>query len=131
MWWLFFIPKLFDKIFTPKPGEKKPVRNARVIVGPTQFIAMAGKEEVTVNWEHIRKVTVIATDLGPWIDQLFYHVAHDSGDITLPAKARGMEDLIKHFKSLPGFDANAFERVGSLTQKDTFVVILRTEEPVA
>jgi hypothetical protein len=122
---------VFDRIFTPGPQDKKPVRNVKIAVGDTQFTARTLTEKVSVRWQDIRRVTIVNTDRIPWMEVVFYHIHHSGGDIILPSKARGADDLVSRIKTLPGFDADAFARIGALTRTDTFVVILHDDEAPA
>ncbi|MDC7682588.1 hypothetical protein PQU92_04835 [Asticcacaulis sp. BYS171W] len=79
-----------------------------------------------IRWLDIQKVTIIMTDEGPWVDDLFFHIIHAGGDLTLPDEAGGMPDFVEKLVKLPGFDMDAYTQAIRSTQNNTFVVCLNT-----
>ncbi len=84
------------------------------------------KISATVRWNTVTKVTVITTDRGPFVDDMFYHVTYDGGDVTIPSEADGAKAFVEALEALPGFDMEAFSRAIRSTENNSFVVVLRT-----
>ncbi len=85
------------------------------------------RSSTTVPWSTVRRITVITTKAGPFVDDLFYHVIHDGGEITLPSEANHMIAFVEHIQTLPGFDRVAFTSAIGSTRNETFVVCLRND----
>lgn len=110
--------------------RKKSAHAVTVAVDDIQFTITTAEERISVPWADIIRVTIITTSHGPWLDDLFYHVGHTAGDVTLPSEANGMPAFVEMLERLPGFDRAAYTRAIRSVQNDSFVVILRNEEPV-
>lgn len=111
--------------------RKQPAHAVTVTVDDQQFTVAEGAKRMAVRWADITRVTIITTSQGPWFDDLFYHVVHVGGDITLPSEANGMAEFVQKLESLPGFDMDAYTRAIRSAKTETFVIVLRNEEPVA
>ncbi len=81
------------------------------------------KESISIACAAIRKVTVITPAKGPYNDKRFFHIVHDGGEVTAPARAKGAEAFVAGLKALPGFDATAWER-SETAPVNSFVVVV-------
>ena len=81
------------------------------------------KTTAAVDWSALTRIAVIRTDQGPWQDELFYHVTHSGGELTIPSQADNADAFVTHLKTLPGFKPDAFAAIVKLSQNNSFVVI--------
>ncbi len=80
-------------------------------------------DSVTVPWTAVRRVTVITTETGPFIDSRYFHIVYGMGEVTIPAGADGGRDFVDGLQALPGFDRAAFGAAAQSTQNNSFVVV--------
>ena len=90
---LALVPPLIVRFFR-RGGKAAPAKpdTIRITVTDTALIVEDLKSAVSVRgeWAVLRKIAVIRTDLGPFPDDLFYHIAFDGGDVTVPSQAHNM-----------------------------------------
>jgi len=122
---------LIGRVIDSRARRRKPGHTVTVSVDNDQFTVIDGKTRISVRWNDIRRVTMITTNRGPWFDDLFYHVLHVGGDLTLPSEANGMIPFVEKLEGLPGFDINAYTQAIRSVQNESFVIVVRNEEPVA
>ena len=94
------------------------------LLGPGFSIEeLSRKTTATVDWASLTRIAVIKTDQGPWQDELFYHVTHTGGELTIPSQADNADAFLANLKTLPGFKSDAFSAIAKLSQNNSFVVI--------
>ena len=105
--------------FRPRPGF------VEIIAVPTGFSVTDNyrKQTVRAPWHEVRRVTVITAVKGPYNDRRFYHVVFDSGEVTMPAGAKGADEFVARLKAQPDFDAKAWT-TAETAPLDSYVVVL-------
>ena len=79
-----------------------------------------GKSEV-VTWEDLKTITIVTTDQGPFVDDVFWVLAGSVSGCVLPSEAQGMKELLSRLQALPGFDNKAVISAMSSAQNAKFV----------
>lgn len=98
------------------------------LLGPGFSIEeLSRKTTAAVDWSSLTRIAVIKTDTGPWQDELFYHITHSDGELTIPSQADNADAFLTHLKALPGFKPDAFAAIAKLSQNNSFVVIYATQ----
>lgn len=88
---------------------------------------LANGHTETVRWEALREVAIVTTDLGPFVDDVFWLLSSDDGGCAVPSETEGAAALLHRLQQLPGFDNIAvIEAMGS-TNNASFLVWRRTE----
>jgi len=79
-----------------------------------------GKSEV-VTWADLKTITIVTTDQGPFVDDVFWVLAGSASGCVLPSEAQGMKELLPRLQALPGFDNKAVISAMSSAQNAKFV----------
>jgi hypothetical protein len=119
---------LIGRLIDNRARRRKPGHTVTVDVDDDQLTVVDGKARISVRWNDIRRITMITTSRGPWFDDLFYHIVHVGGDLTLPSEANGMIPFAEKLQGLPGFDINAYAQAIRSARNESFVVVVRNDE---
>ena len=61
----------------------------------------------SVTWDDLQTVTMVTTDEGPLLEDVFIVLHGTNGDCAVPSGAPESDDLLKRLQQLPGFDNEA------------------------
>jgi len=87
--------------------------------GITHSIADGQSEFVT--WADLKTITVVTTNQGPFVDDVFWVLAGDLSRCVVPSESQGMQELLPRLQTLPGFDNRALISSMSSTQNAQFL----------
>lgn len=85
----------------------------------TRILADGKTEAVT--WADLKTITIVTTDQGPFVDDVFWLLEGNASGCVLPAEAQGMKELLPRLQALPGFDNMAVIAAMSSAQNAKFV----------
>jgi hypothetical protein len=76
-----------------------------------------------VRWDDLIEVTILTTDEGPWLEDVFWLLvgADGKGGCAVPQGAKGADKLLEELQKLPGFDNRAFIDAMGSTSNARFV----------
>jgi hypothetical protein len=116
---------LLSRLFPRKPRGRDTVSfDDRQIVRTLPD----GRTEV-VRWDDLEEVSIITTDEGPYVDDVYWLLKGTSGGCAVPSEAEGMKELLPRLQQLPGFNNKAvIEAMGS-ARNTTFICWRRGEAP--
>lgn len=80
-----------------------------------------GREMQEVAWDELQEVSILTTDEGPFVEDVYFVLAGSKGSCVIPQEAEGSQDLLKRLQELPGFDNGAFISAMASTDKARFV----------
>ena len=83
-------------------------------------------ETESVRWQDLQEVSIITTDQGPFVDDLFWVLIGREGGCLAPSQANGTPELVERLQQLPGFDNEAVLQAMQSTQNDKFLVWKQT-----
>ena len=69
-----------------------------------------------VAWEGLQEVSIVTTDEGPFVEDVFFVLAGSEGTCVVPQGTEGSQELLQRLQELPGFDNEAF--LSSMTSTD-------------
>lgn len=101
------------------PGPSLTVLDDRIV------IVSAGDSQ-TLRDEELTGVAIETTDQGPFVDDMFFHLATPDGTTRIPSETPGAELLLEHLQRLPGFDSQAVIAAAASTENRVFVCWQRT-----
>jgi hypothetical protein len=64
----------------------------------------------TLRWADLRSVTILTTDQGPRVDDVFWVLEGEATGCVVPSESAGMDRLLVRLQQLPGFDNDAVIR---------------------
>lgn len=113
---MYFLSRLFGR--KPRPPLAKDV----VTFDDEKIIRTApdGKLEV-VRWDDLQEVSIITTDEGPFVDDVFWVLSGSSSGCLAPSEAVGTKDLLPKLQQLPGFDNDAVIQAMGSTSNAKFL----------
>ncbi len=81
-------------------------------------------ESISMRWKEISTVTLITTDEGPWIEDVYWLLENSNEDqIVVPHGASGHEEFLAEMQQrLSGFDDDAVIKAMGTTSNATFLV---------
>jgi hypothetical protein len=60
-----------------------------------------------VRWDDLQEVSILTTDEGPFIDDVFWILSGSATGCAIPSECDGMDTLLARLQTLPGFDNEA------------------------
>ena len=79
-----------------------------------------GKQE-TIEWSDLKEVTIITTDEGPFVDDVFWVLSGSESGCLVPSEADGVQELIAYLQRLPNFDNEAVIKAMGSSENAKFV----------
>lgn len=81
-------------------------------------------ESTSMRWDEISTVTLVTTDEGPWIEDVYWILEDGNADqIVIPHGASGHEEFLAEMqRRFPGFNDDAVIQAMGTTSNDTFLV---------
>ncbi|HYE96399.1 MAG TPA: hypothetical protein VD962_09330 [Rubricoccaceae bacterium] len=79
-----------------------------------------GRQE-RIRWDELEEVSIVTTDEGPFVDDVFWVLAGASGGCLVPSETEGVDALLARLQRLPGFDNEAVIAAMGSTGRARFV----------
>jgi hypothetical protein len=113
----------------PELAQKPAIRRPVVTFDDQEVVYRRpdGWEE-GIRWDELEHVTIVTTDEGPFLDDVFFHLEGAGGRerCVVPSETEGMDRLLYRFQQLPGFDNDAVISAMTSTENATFRAWTRT-----
>jgi hypothetical protein len=118
-----FLFRLFKK--KPEAPAILPSKKPESSIIPPQNVVEFNGEQVTrttadgiretLLWSELQEVSIITTDGGPYVDDMFWELRGTSNGCLVPSQAEGTKELLSKLQELPGFNNDAvIHAVGSV-----------------
>ena len=76
---------------------------------------------VTIEWDHIIQISIQTTDLGPFVEDVFWVLKTETNKVVIPQVATGADDILERAQGLPGFDNKSFLAAMCCTDNKEFI----------
>ncbi|MCE1244173.1 hypothetical protein [Oryzomicrobium sp.] len=86
-----------------------------------------GRQEV-VRWDDLVEISIVTTDEGPFVDDVFWVLSGSSSGCLAPSEAEGTKELLLKLQQLPGFDNEAVIRAMGSASNAKFLCWRRESE---
>jgi hypothetical protein len=86
------------------------------------FDANADGKTETVDWNDLHEVSIMTSDEGPFVEDLYWILRGTKSGCAVPNSAEGMPELLVRLQTLPGFDNEAVVRSIASTRYASFDV---------
>ena len=80
------------------------------------------KEPQSAAWNELIGVAVETTDQGPFVEDVWWHLATKDGVVTYPSEATGAGELLKRLQEIPTFNNERLIAAMSSTLNQTFIL---------
>ncbi len=80
------------------------------------------KEPQSAAWSELIGVAVETTDQGPFVEDVWWHLATKEGVVTYPSEATGAGELLKRLQDIPTFNNERLIQAMSSTSNQTFIL---------
>ncbi|HBF38814.1 MAG TPA: hypothetical protein DDW50_16035 [Firmicutes bacterium] len=74
----------------------------------------------SIRWEEIMKISVITTDQGPFIDDVFLALLGERKRCLVPSEANGYNEVFDRVSKLEGFDFERYIQAMASAENDEF-----------
>jgi len=122
---LDWLSKLFRRHQEASP-QRRVASAVRVSHDDKLITVDSGTGDIaSIAWSDLANVTILTTDAGPFLIDLFWILSHRDGRraLTIPMDAEGEHALLKAMQArLPGFDNMAVVEAMSSTEHDVFQI---------
>lgn len=114
-----FLARIFNRIATPEPQQNKK----GIVTFDDECIVrhLADGRTETIRWEDVRKVSVVTTDEGPILDDVFWVITGEGGGCLVPSETLGTKELLIRLQKLPNFRNESFIAAMGSTSRAEFV----------
>ena len=75
----------------------------------------------SVKWSDLQAVVIVTTDLGPYVDDVFWVLVGKEVGCIVPSEAEGIDLLLRRLQQLPRFDHEAVVAAMTSTQNARFL----------
>ena len=86
------------------------------------WVHWPSKEPESIQWNSLIGVAVETTDQGPFVEDVYWHIASKEKVVTYPSEATGAENLLKRLQELPTFNNERFIEAMTCTENRTFIL---------
>ena len=80
------------------------------------------KDPQSVAWRELIGVAVETTDEGPFIEDVWWHLATKRGVVTYPSEATGAGELLERLQKIPTFNNERLIQAMASTSNQTFIL---------
>jgi hypothetical protein len=110
-----FLFRLFKKkseapaIFPSKKPESSTISPQNVVEFNDEQVTRTTADGIreTLLWSELQEVSIITTDGGPYVDDVFWELRGTSNGCLVPSQAEGIKELLSKLQELPGFNNEA------------------------
>ncbi len=116
-----FTIRIKQPVDLEKPGRVNFAEKAITYVS-------AGRVEKCVRWEDLREVSIVTTNEGPWLEDVFWVFVGSDGSAAcvVPQGAEGADEVFGHVEKLAGYDDQQVIKAMGSTDNAKFIVWKRT-----
>ena len=75
-----------------------------------------------VRWDELEEVSILTTDEGPFVDDVYWLLISRTGGCAVPSSAKGSAELLPRLQRLPDFDNEAVIKAMGSTSNGRFLV---------
>ncbi|MEM4989514.1 hypothetical protein V8G57_19160 [Collimonas sp. H4R21] len=75
----------------------------------------------TLLWSELQEISIITTDGGPYVDDVFWELRGTSHGCLVPSEAEGIKELLSKLQELPGFNNEAVIQAMGSTDNARFL----------
>lgn len=86
------------------------------------WVHWPSKDPESIQWNSLVGVAVETTDQGPFVEDVYWHIASKEKVITYPSEATGVGDLLKRLQELPTFNNERLIEAMSCAENQTFIL---------
>ncbi len=80
------------------------------------------KDPQSVAWSELIGVAVETTDEGPFVEDVWWHLAAKNGVVTYPSEATGAGELLERLQNIPTFNNERLIQAMVSTSNQTFIL---------
>jgi hypothetical protein len=111
-----FLFRLFNKKKPEAPAISSSKKTESSTIPPRNVVEFndeqvtrttAGEIREILLWSELQEVSIITTNDGPYVDDVFWELRGTSSGSLVPSQAEGMEELLSKLQELPGFNNEA------------------------
>ena len=81
-----------------------------------------GKDPKSVAWSELIGVAIETTDQGPFVEDVWWHLATKTDVLTYPSDATGADELLERLQNIPTFNNERLIQVMASTSNQTFIL---------
>lgn len=81
----------------------------------------------TIRWDEIQRVSIVTTDDGPFVDDVFWVITGENGGCLVPSETQGTKELLSRLQLLPDFKNEAVITAMGSTARAEFICWQRSE----
>ncbi len=86
------------------------------------WVHWPAEEPEFVSWDSLLGVAIETTDEGPFVVDVYWHLASKDKVITYPAEATGAQEILQRLQKIPTFNNERLIRAMSCTDNETFIL---------
>ena len=103
--------------------ERRVRRRANVIeVNDTGVFRTLGETQESVTWASLRSVTILTTDEGPFMEDVWWLLEGESGRVAVPGGAPEVTAIMDRLEQMPGYKPEAVVQAMGSTENARFTV---------
>ena len=88
---------------------------------------ISGGIRESVTWADLRRVTILTTDEGPLIEDVFWLLEGSSGGVAVPGSDPEVKSIMSHLERMPGYLPEAVVQAMGSVENARFIVWERPE----
>jgi hypothetical protein len=81
-----------------------------------------GETRESVTWASLRSVTILTTDEGPFVGDVWWLLEDESGGVAVPGGAAEITAIMQHLEQMPGYDPEAVVQAMGSVENARFTV---------
>ncbi|MBU2876447.1 hypothetical protein [Aliiglaciecola lipolytica] len=118
-----WISSLFSNKEDENQGVKSPYAAIKVCFDEKNvWVHWPEKEPQSIAWNELIGVAVETTDEGPFVEDVWWHLATKDGVITYPSEATGAGEFLRRLQDIPTFNNERLIKSMSSTENQTFIL---------
>ena len=89
--------------------ERRVRRRLRHVieVNDTGVFRNLGDTQESLTWTSLRSVTILTTDEGPFVEDVWWLLEGESGGVAVPGGAPEVTAIMQHLEQMPGYNPDA------------------------
>ena len=86
------------------------------------YVQWPEKEKESIHWPSIKIIAVETTDEGPWLEDIWWHIANEEMTLTYPNQANGADKILNQLQKMPNFNNENLIKAMTYVQNQTFIL---------
>ncbi|WP_331352348.1 hypothetical protein [Cellvibrio sp. UBA7671] len=120
---LSLLAKFKLKKSAEKAGQASPYAAVKVWFDEDYaHVRWPEKEPQSVAWSELIGVAVETTDQGPFVEDVWWHLATKNGVVTYPSEATGAGELLRRLQEIPSFNNERLIQAMASTSNQMFLL---------